>query len=773
LRTKLLFSFVLLTTCLTSATLLVLRREAQGQVQHQIEQDARNAILTFQTVQRQQQSALSRKADLLASLAFMRNGDATAITDASEDPWQSDDCNLFVLAGKDSNIVALHTTNSSLSTAEAQTLLWRSVRRGETAAWWFTGRNLYQVVLQPFYEEPSTKKSLKGIVAVGRLIDERVAADFARIAASDVAFVYGNEIVGSTLGLLKEFHLGKQLGNHSAATQLSLANESYYATSFDLTPGLQPPTQIFVLKSYREAEAYLRRLNSLLLGLGLMTIVAGGGLIFLISDSVTQPLAVLLQGVHALERGNFTYPLAATGRDELAELTRAFAGMRGTLQRNEAQREQLEGQLRQAQKMDALGRLAGGVAHDFNNLLTVIRGHSELLLDQLQPGDTLYRNSEQIRKTSDRAASLTRQMLAFSRTQVLQPKVLDLNELIVEMGKLLRRLVREDIEFSLRLGDSLSRTKADPGQIEQVLLNLTVNASDAMPLGGKLTIETQNFIVDAVYAQTRPSVPPGSYVMIGVSDTGHGMDEATKARIFEPFFTTKEPGRGTGLGLATVYGVVKQSEGFIWVESSPGNGSRFEVYLPQSNERVGAVPDSPSATPSVARRETVLVVEDEQEVRELACEFLKCAGYSVVTAENGLEALETTKRLGKSIRLVLTDIVMPKMRGPALARQLKSVLPDVRIVYMTGYLEQTDGSDEFLQDAHFLQKPFTRESIVGGVAEAMKGEGAGEAAAPNSSCLESAHTCIHSNEASDSKPREISHSEDSVRNDTNGCYSRR
>jgi two-component system cell cycle sensor histidine kinase/response regulator CckA len=200
------------------------------------------------------------------------------------------------------------------------------------------------------------------------------------------------------------------------------------------------------------------------------------------------------------------------------------------------------------------------------------------------------------------------------------------------------------------------------------------------------------------------------------------MDEATKARIFEPFFTTKEPGKGTGLGLATVYGVVKQSEGFIWVESSPGNGSRFEIYLPQSSERIDAMQGEPSATPTVARRETVLVVEDEQEVRELACEFLKCAGYSVVTAENGLEALETAKRFGKSIRLVLTDIVMPKMRGPELAKQLKSVLPDVKIVYMTGYLEQADAGDEFLQGAYFLQKPFTRESIVGRVAEAIKGE---------------------------------------------------
>ena len=250
-----------------------------------------------------------------------------------------------------------------------------------------------------------------------------------------------------------------------------------------------------------------------------------------------------------------------------------------------------------------------------------------------------------------------------------------------------------------------------------------MNASDAMPLGGKLTIETQNIVVDAVYARTRPSVPWGSYVMIGVSDTGHGMDEATKARIFEPFFTTKEPGKGTGLGLATVYGVVKQSEGFIWVESSVGDGTRFEIYLPQSSEPQTVETASPSATPVVTHRETVLVVEDEQAVRELACEFLKCAGYSVVTAENGLEALETAKRFGKSVQVVLTDIVMPKMRGPEMAKQLKSVLPDVKIVYMTGYLEQRDGSDEFLQDAYFLQKPFTRESMVRGVAQAMKREG--------------------------------------------------
>lgn len=720
LRTKLLVSFVLLTACLTSATLLVLRHEAQGQVQHQIEQDTQNAILTFQTIQHQQQSALARKADLIASLAFMRDGDSTAITDAGKDPWQSDSCNLFVLVDRNGAIVALHSTNSSLSAAAVQDLVTRSLQRADASTWWFTGRNLYQVSLQSFYAQPATKKNLLGTVAIGRLVDERVAADFARIASSDIAFLHGGQVVGSTLGPLKELQLLQQIHAPFTTTQLSLVHERYFANSLDLAPGLEPATQLVVLKSYSESDAYLGRVNHLLLLLGLVAIFAGGALIFLISDSVTKPLAALMHGVHALARGNFTYPLEATGDDELSELTRAFDGMRQTLQRNEAQREQLEGQLRQAQKMEALGRLAGGVAHDFNNLLTVIRGHSELLLDRLQPGDTLHRNSEQIRKTADRASSLTRQMLAFSRMQVLQPKVLDLNELIVEMAKLLRRLVREDIEFSLCLGDSLAHIKADPGQLEQVLLNLTVNASDAMPLGGKLTIGTQNIIVNSSYAKTRLSLEPGSYVMVSVSDTGHGMDAATKARIFEPFFTTKEPGKGTGLGLATVYGVVKQSGGFIWVESTPGCGSRFEIYLPQSSDPLNSLQTEPLTHSTTAHRETVLVVEDEQEVRELACEFLTSAGYRVLAGQDGLEALEIAKLYGKSIQIVLTDIVMPKMRGPALARQLKSLLPHLKIIYMTGYLEQNGGTDDYLHDAFFIQKPFSRDSVVRNVTEALK-----------------------------------------------------
>jgi signal transduction histidine kinase len=719
LRTKLLFSFIFLTVALTSVTLLVVRRNAQAQVEHQIELDSQNATLTVQAVHRQQKTSLSRKADLLASLAYMRNGDPTAIRDASEDPWQSDDCNLFVLTDKSAKIVALHSTTPSLTVAAAQEMASRSIHRGESSSWWFSGSSLYQVVLQPFYDTNSRKNPL-GFVVVGRLISEHAAADLARITSSDIVFREAGKVAVSTLPLLREAEFARAFPDQFVPTELVLGDERYHASSVELAPGLQPAADIIVLKSHREADAYLQRLNRLLLGLGLMAIIAGSVLIFLISDTVTRPLESLVRGVHALARGDMEYPFEGSGNDELSELTRAFDGMRGTLKRNATQREQLEGQLRQAQKMEALGRMAGGVAHDFNNLLTVIRGHSDLLLDRLQPDEPLHRSCQQIRKTSDRAASLTRQMLAFSRMQVLQPKVLDLNELIADMGKLLRRLVREDIEFSLRLGDSLGRIKADPSQLEQVLLNLTVNASDAMPLGGRLTIDTQNIFVDDKNAHFHSSVDHGDYVLLTVSDTGHGMDAATKAHIFEPFFTTKEPGKGTGLGLATVYGIVKQSGGFISVDSAPGTGTRFTVYLPQTFEQPSAAPPPPKVHETAVGRKTVLVVEDEREVRELACEFLKAAGYGVLSAEDGAEALEIAKRLGQSVNVVLTDIVMPRMRGPALAKHIKTLLPHAKIIYMTGYLEQSAPGDDLLQDAFFLQKPFSRETIVGQVGESLK-----------------------------------------------------
>ena len=723
LRTELLLSFVLLTVGLTCVTLVVVRGNAQAHAQQQIEQSTRNAIVIFQAMQRQELTALSRKADLLATLAMIRNGDATAVTAASDDPWKTDDCNLFILADSYGKITAMRSNDSDFPTKSAQELLLRSVKRGESSGWWSSGKNLYQVVLQPLYGAPG-KKDTRGFVVVGRLIDATVAADLGKIASSDVAFLYGDSITLSTLAPFEEMELKRKISNRFDISQINLGGERFSASFLDLTAGLHPTASLLFLKSYGPTDAYLGRLDQLLLKIAIVAILLGSGLIYLISDTVTRPLASLVRGVQALEHGDFAYPLDSGGHNEMARLTKAFDVMRRALQDNAAEKEQLESQLRQAQKMDALGRLAGGVAHDFNNLLTVIRGHSELLLDRIQPSDSLHNHSQQILKTADRAASLTRQLLAFSRMQILEAKVLDVNELIADLGKLLRRLVREDIEFSLRLGDSLARFKADPGQLEQVLLNLTVNASDAMPLGGRLTIETQNVVVDENYARKLPSAKPGHYVLISVTDTGHGMDSATKARVFEPFFTTKEPGKGTGLGLATVYGVVKQSGGYISLESEPGKGTRFELYFPCTEESAEnySMDATPIGAKSRAQRKTILIVEDEKEVRELASEFLGAAGYGVLTAEDGVEALATCERMGKSIHLVLTDMVMPKMRGLELGQRLRAFLPRVKIAYMTGYLEMNADAEELLGDSYFLQKPFSREALVNLVKNALEAE---------------------------------------------------
>ena len=720
LRTKLLLSFVLLSAGLTCATLLVVRRSAQAQMQHQVEQDARNATLLFQVMEHQRQTALGRKADLLASLVYMRNGDTTAIEDASEGPWKTDDCDMFALADKKGKIVALHTTTSLFPTAIAQEMLNRSLKSGVASAWWINDKNVFQVVLQRFYDGPPVKSNLLGTVVVGRSMDVRAATDLGRISSSHIIFRYGKDVVVSTLSASQEQEVVTQIQDQTTQQQVYVGKERFLASMVELTPRMIPPANVIILKSYEEAAANLARLNQLLLGLGLVAVLAGGTLVYVMSEKFTRPLGALLEGVQALKEGNFARPIEAHGGDELAELTRAFDGMRGTLQQNEAQREQLEEQLRQSQKMEALGRLAGGVAHDFNNLLTVIKGHSQLLIDRMKPADVFYGSTHQIMRTADRAASLTRQLLAFSRMQVLQPRILDLNTLVADMSKLLRRLVREDIEFNFRLGDSLGRVKADLGQIEQVLLNLTVNSSDAMPQGGKLTIETQNVKVDKAFAHARPPVRPGHYVRLVVTDTGHGMDAATKSRIFEPFFTTKESGKGTGLGLATVYGVVRQSGGFIWVETSPGSGARFEIYLPRAVEREEAVLSERVPTKSRHGSETILVVEDEPEVRSLASEFLKSAGYGVLTAKDGVEALEISERLGSSIQLLLTDVVMPKMRGPELAKKLKATFPNLRVVYMSGYLEQDTCSGEILEKATVLQKPFSRDTLIRQIGEAFE-----------------------------------------------------
>lgn len=379
-----------------------------------------------------------------------------------------------------------------------------------------------------------------------------------------------------------------------------------------------------------------------------------------------------------------------------------------------------EDRLRQSHKLEAVGQLAGGVAHDFNNLLTVITGYSELALRRLDADDPLRLGIEEIKKAGDRAASLTRQLLAFSRKQVLQPKVLKLNSIVANVDKLLRRLIGEDVDVLLSLEPSTGHIMADPGQIEQVIINLAVNARDAMPLGGKLTIETSNLRVDNTLSETHKTIRPGNYVLLEVSDTGSGMDTETQSRIFEPFFTTKEPGKGTGLGLSTVYGIVEQSEGSIWVRSELGKGTSFKVYFPCVEDPVATegIPDFCGESPQ--GQETILLAEDEEQVREMARRILELHGYRVLDAKNGNEALSMLENYDGHIDLLLTDAVMPQMSGIELATILSNLSPGIKVLYMSGYTSDASVRHGILSQAiAFLQKPFTPDVLIRKVREVL------------------------------------------------------
>jgi len=397
-------------------------------------------------------------------------------------------------------------------------------------------------------------------------------------------------------------------------------------------------------------------------------------------------------------------------------------GVQG-IARDVTERKQLEEQLRQSQKMDAIGQLAGGVAHDFNNLLTAINGYSGLALQRINDNHPLRGYLEEIKKAGDRAANLTRQLLAFGRKQILQPLPINLNDIVTDMTKLLRRLIGEDVQLTAKLDPALKKIKADPGQIEQVLVNLVVNARDAMPQGGNLTIETATVDLGEEYAGRHVDVLPGLYVMLAVSDTGTGMDEATQARIFDPFFTTKAKGKGTGLGLSTVYGIVKQSGGNLWVYSEPGHGTTFKVYLPQlatAPEKL-EVKEAESALPGGS--ETILLVEDEDVVRGLAQKILEQSGYKVLAASRGDEAIRLGAESSEAIHLLLTDVVMPETSGKEVADRLRELLPGLRVVFMSGYTDEAIVHHGVLDsNVEFIEKPFTPNALARKVREALDSE---------------------------------------------------
>jgi two-component system, cell cycle sensor histidine kinase and response regulator CckA len=427
------------------------------------------------------------------------------------------------------------------------------------------------------------------------------------------------------------------------------------------------------------------------------------------------------QNLLAVRNDGSTFPIEISLSPTTTERGVVIAAIRDITDRR-----RLEQHLRQIQKMEAVGRLAGGVAHDFNNILGIILGQSQIMLRDLPPDHPTRSRLEQIRSASERAAGLTRQLLAFSRTQSFETQILSLNDIVEGLKGMLSRLLGEDLELTFTPGESLGRVRADPSQMEQILMNLAVNARDAMPDGGRLAIATSNADMGERWARVHGGAKEGRYVCLAVSDTGHGMTREVQERIFEPFFTTKEPGKGTGLGLATVYSIVKHCEGFVYLYSEPGQGTTFKIYVPRVDQQADAPVEQAVATRGT---ETVLLVEDAESLRELICELLQANGYEVLTAGEPSQALETVARHEGTIHLLLTDVVMPGMNGRELAQRVKEQLPDIRVLYMSGYTEEAIAHRGVLETgALLISKPFSQESLTRKIRQAL---GRGPEAAPS------------------------------------------
>ncbi len=485
---------------------------------------------------------------------------------------------------------------------------------------------------------------------------------------------------------------------------------SAFADTSEWVQGLQLGAVDYVSKPFRREELLTRVRTHLALRLAEADLEQHADSLRQANEHLQQEIAERQRVAEALQRSL-----------ERAERSRrALLSALEDQKRAQAERERLEEQLRASQKLKAIGSLAGGVAHDFNNLLSVILSYTEFAIEELPEGSSVREDLIEVRSAGERATVLTRQLLAFSRKQVLRPVALDLNQVAVGVEKLLRRVLGEDIDYVQDLAPDLGVVLADPGQVEQVLMNLVINARDAMPHGGKLTIETANVLLDQEYAAHHLDATPGPYVRLVVTDTGSGMDERTRSRLFEPFFTTKEKGKGTGLGLATVYGIVKQSGGNIWVYSEPGKGTTFKIYLPRA---LGTKAEA--LTPSkVPRRltgyETILLVEDEQALKEVAARSLTEAGYTVLMASDGEEALEISGQHAGEIQLLLTDVVMPRMGGRVLAERLAQTRPEIAVLYTSGYTDNAIVHHGVLDPGMlFLPKPFTAAELARKVRQAL------------------------------------------------------
>jgi signal transduction histidine kinase/CheY-like chemotaxis protein len=670
------------------------------------------------------QRLLTARAEQLAAAARLLSGDfafktayatgdRATISSALENQQLRIGANMMALVGRDSRVVA-ETLRLPGERFPFPALITAAERGTTPFAVEMIDGHPYQVVVVPLLAPMPV-----AWIAVGFVVDDRLMTELRRVTNSHVTFAVPREGGGwampaSTLPPAARAALAAAMPKRlevsaAGAVVHRIGHDDYLLHVVGLSGSAQA---VAVLQtSLTEALAPAKHLRWILLGVfaGSLVLCAAGAIV--VARTLTRPVRALVRGVDAVASGDYTHRVAVGNTDEFARLAGAMNHMTATIAEREEALRQSEDRLRQAQKMEAVGLLAGGIAHDFNNLLTVMLGRIELVLDELPEGMALRHEVLLVQGAAERAATLTRQLLAFGRKQVLQTRLVDINQVVGNFEGMLERLIGEQVILTTRLEGGLRDVMADPNQIEQILVNLVINARDAMPDGGTITIETTN------------GTMPGSSMscaVISVRDTGTGMTPEVEARVFEPFFTTKEVGKGTGLGLATVYGIVKQHEGEIELETAPGRGSEFRVYLPYAGAAQEA-PDEAVETPP-ASAGTVLIVEDEPEVRMLIARMLRREGYDVLEAGDGESAIQVAKG-PERIDLLLTDVVMPGMSGSELTRIVKELRADIKVIYMSGYThDMIERHGVFAPGTAFLQKPFSARALSRAVHDVMAGD---------------------------------------------------
>ncbi|MGA6984579.1 MAG: ATP-binding protein [Terriglobales bacterium] len=711
LRTKLLAATVAVVFLLTAAVLALVQARMRTHVREDLVSTlrAQSEIYTLVEAARREQAHQSAVliADQPSLKALMSTNDHLTVEDASESVFRTSHADLMVLENASGEMLAFHSKSHDIPISRIKQLMQSSTGDED---WWFAGGHLCHVSFAPIVAGANAHQLALGRIALGREVSTQSIVGTAAVGSAAIFERKGSVMLSSLPSSARgdfEAAISSERQPSDSIQEIKIAGERYLASFVEL-PG-DHPIRLYSLQSFDQATTFLGALNRSLLILGALAVLAGALIAFILSRQITRPLERLALATRQMQKGDFESRIPVVGTDEVADLTRAFEEMRSSLLQSR------EGLLRSA-RLEAVGRLAGGVAHDFNNLIMIIKGYSDLLLDTATPQAKPY--LEEIKNAGERASGLTRQLLAFSRRQVLEPQVLDPNQTVRNMVKMLRVLIGEDIELVTELSDQIGRVQADPGQLEQVVMNLAVNARDAMPTGGKLIIQTQAAHLDEAYASTHSGVSPGPYVLIAVTDAGCGMSREILEHIFEPFFTTKEPGKGTGLGLAAVYGIVEQSRGHIAVASEPGAGTTFKVYLPSLDKSL-ALPALRPAGTAPKGSATILLVEDEFSLRELAAESLKKLGYTVLHAANGLEALALVHQHSGNIDIVVTDVVMPQMGGPELVEKLRQKRQGFAVIFMSGYTDAALENAQVASGAVLLSKPFSTDVLATRISEVL------------------------------------------------------